>query len=283
MRWTVLQWIALMWILAVVVGAFGSLFEPPWVLDGFWFILVPPFVMASLLGIWLTAGIGPVWLRMLGMIVGQSLLVLIMALISYESPVDFTPGLAATTAFTALAMLGLGCLGSMLPIHTTWKVRIALWEIVVSVGLIGVTFAIIRLVSEIFVWDWLAWASQAGVHFLVFSLFSGTLMTIVLLPLIVRGRRPRSIAAILLLVAVALIPLIEARTFELLDLTGGHLELFYAAHAGQTVMALAIMIPLITIFPGVLVKHMRPEVKPLDRVDEKPHHPHGEQDFADMQ
>lgn len=283
MKWTSRQWLSLLWILAVFVGAFLLLFVAPTTIGDFWYILVTPFVTAALLGIWLTAGIGPVWLRLLGMLVGQCLLVFVMALTSGENPVGFTPGLAATTASTALAMLGLGCVGSFLPIQSTWKVRIALWEIVVSIGLIGVTLAIVRLLSEIYQWDWPAWASRAGVHFLVFALFTGAMMTIALLPLIVTGKKPRWFMGTMLAFALALIPPIESMTFSLLSLSGGDIELFYAAHIGQTVMALAIMIPLINAFPGVLVRQTPPKVEPGDLVDEKPDQPSVEQDFADMQ
>ncbi|QDU73122.1 hypothetical protein Pan97_00890 [Bremerella volcania] len=283
MKWTSRQWVALTWVLAVCIGFFLLQFIPEWVPGDFWFILVAPFVIASLLGIWLTAGMGPVWLRMLSMLVGQSLLIWIMAVVSYESPVGFTPGLAATTAFTAVAMLGLGCLGSILPIQSTWSVRIALWEIVVSVGLIGVSLAIIRLVSELYAWDWPEWASRAGVHFLVFALYTGLLMTLALLPLIVKGRLPRGLAVIVLLAAIAIIPPIESLTFLQLDLDGGDLDLFYAAHTGQIAMALAIMIPLVVAFPGFLVRQTRIEVSSKNQTEDKPQPPTGEQDFADMQ
>lgn len=144
------------------------------------------------------------------------------------------------------------------------------------------TLAIVRLISEIFVWEWPQWASRAGVHFLVFALFTGVLMTISLLPLVVRGRAPRWFAASLLLVAVVLIPPIETWTFDQLDLRGGDLDLFYAAHLGQTVMVLAIMIPLVTLFPGVLVRQTHRDVDKVDQIDQQ-HQPSGEQDFADMQ
>ncbi|PQO37103.1 hypothetical protein C5Y96_08060 [Blastopirellula marina] len=283
MKWTKWQWVALIWIVSVFAGVLILLLLGPWIMDDFWFVLVGPFVVASLLGIWLTAGMGPVWLRLLGMLVGQSLLVALMGMGSGESAVGFTPGLAATTALTALAMLGLGCAGSILPIHSTWSVRIALWEIVVSIGLIGVTFAVIRLVSEIYTWEWTQWASQAGAHFLVFSLYTGGLMTLTLLPLLVRGKGPQVFSAIMLLLAVVLIPPIEATTFDLLRLSGGDIELFYAAHIGQTVMALAIMIPLVAAFPGVLVRQTPPAVKPVEQTAQKRIPSETEEDFAEMQ
>jgi len=282
MHWTKWQWAALFWILLVFGGFLGSLSLHPFIIE-FWVILVGPFVMASLLGIWLTAGMGPVWLRLLGMLVGQSLLVLMMSMVSNESPVGFTPGLAATTASTALAMLGLGCLGSLLPIRSTWNVRIALWEIVVSIGLIGVTLAIVRIVSEVYVWEWPEWAARAGVHFLVFSLYTGLLMTLTLLPLLVKGKGPRWSAITILLLAMGLIPPIESGTFALLNLSGGDPELFYAAHIGQTVMALAIMVPLIHCFPGVLVRQTQPQDKPAESASAKPSPSDKEADFADMQ
>jgi len=280
MKWSIWQWAALIWILGVFAGVFVLLFQLPWAFVGFWFVLVGPFVAAALLGIWLMAGIGPVWLRMFGMIVGQCVLIMIMGWIVPESPVSFTPGLAATTATTALAMLGLGSTGSLLPIQMTWNIRVALWEIVVSIGLIGVTLAIIRVIAEMFSWQWPQWASEAGVHFLVFSLYTGVLMTIALLPLVVRSYAARWSTAALLLGAVILIPPIEAWTFTWLRLDGGDLDLFYAAHAGQVVMALAIMIPLVTIFPGVLVRQSHPETKPVEPVSDQKSK---DQDFADMQ
>lgn len=277
------QWVALIWILAIFTGMLGLPYFYGRVVDEFWFILVGPFVSASLLGVWLTSGSGPVWLRLLGMLVGQCLLIWNMASMSHATPVSFTPGLAAATAFTAVAMLGLGCLGSVLPIQSTWKVRIALWEIVVSMGLIGVTLAIIRLLSEIYQWNWPNWAIEAGVHFLVFALYTGLLMTLVLLPVLVTGIGPRSFAAAMLLVAVVLIPLIEYGTFDLLNLRGNNLKLLYAAHIGQTVAALAITIPLVIAFPGWLVRQTPPAMKAVEPEVLEQTPPDAEQDFAQMQ
>lgn len=284
MKWTIWQWAALIWIVAIFATFLGiPLTGRYWNAAPFWFILVGPFVTASLLGIWLIAGVGPVWLRMLGVLVGQSLLVWLMMYITLESAVAFTPGLAASTASTALAMLALGCMNSILPIQSTWNVRIALWEIVVSIGLIGLALAIMRVVSGIDQWRWPDWASSAGVHFLVFAAFTGLLMTLALMPLIVRGRGPRWGAALMLLAAVVLIPPIETLTFNLFRLDGGDLELFYPTHIGQTVMALAIMIPLTVFFPGVLVRQTRVEVKPDKPAIEPSPQPSDEHDFADMQ
>lgn len=283
MQWTSQQWVALAWILAIFVSAFATMFLVGRNPDAFWFVLVVPFVTASLLGIWLIAGIGPVWLRVLGMLVVQSLLVLAMSLISDESPVDFTPGLAATTAGTAVAMLGLGCLGSLLPIRSTWSVRIALWEVVISVGLIGVALAIIRAISEMYAWDWPEWANRAGVHFLVFSLYTAALMSLAVLPLLVQGAGPRLLAAVLLLFALLTLPPLESWTFLQFGLNGGYITLFYAAHFGQAAMAWAIMIPLVKYFPGVLVRQTRPAAVAPGPVGKKPYEHHDEHDFADMQ
>lgn len=283
MNWTGRQWVALIWIVAVFAGAFALLFDLPWLLDDFAFKLVLPFVTASLLGIWLVAGMGPVWLRLLGMLVVQSLLILVMSFVVPENPAAFAPGLAATTAFTALAMLGLGCLGSVLPLQSTWSIRIALWEIVISVGLIGVALAVMRGVSELYQWDWPNWAMHAGIHYLVFSLYTGLLMTIVLLPLVVRGRGPRLFAIVLLLLAILLIPPIELWTFGQFELMVRGLDFFYAAHTGHTVLALAIMIPLVWAFPGVLVRQTRSEAKPTEQTASTQKQESDQEDFADMQ
>lgn len=283
MYWTICKAAALTWVLGIVVGSLYMLFDIPWLLDDFWFTLVPPFVIASLLGIWLTAGMGPIWLRLLGMAAGLSILILIKSQTSHGDPASFTPGLAAATGSTALAMLGLGCLGSVLPIQSTWNVRIALWEIVVSIGLIGVTLAVVRILAELFPWDWPSWAMQAGVHYLVFSLFTGLLITITLMPLVVRGYAPRAFSIILLLVALLIVPPIESWTFEQLDLDGGRVDLFYSAHAGQTVMALAIMVPLIFFFPGVLVRQTSFTADPIAKPVVKKEPLETETDFADMQ
>ena len=283
MKWTIGQWAALTWLLAVFIGVFGAPFVARGILENFWFLLVQLFLIASLLGIWLTAGIGPFWLRLLGMLVGQCLSFWGMAIVIEEIHVGITTGLAATTAFTSLSVLGLGCLGSLLPVQLTWNVRISLWEIVVSVGLIGVALAAIRFLSEIYQWNWMAWTSLAGFQYLVLAFFTGLLMTFVLLPLIVHGRGARWLAVILLLAAIALVPLIETATFQLFRLNGGDLFLFYTVHICQAGMALAIMIPLVTAFPGVLIRQTNPAGPPVDQVE-----PHADssrlaEDFAEMQ
>ncbi|MFN3150584.1 hypothetical protein [Bremerella sp.] len=283
MKWTSRQGVALIWIVAVFAGAFFLAFDSPWMWNNFWLKLVAPFVTASLLGIWLVAGRGPVWLRLMGMLVGQSVLILVMSLAVPENPAAFTPGLAATTASTAMAMLGLGCLGAVLPIQSTWSIRIALWEVVISVGLIGVTLAVIRGVSEMYQWDWPNWATNAAIHYLVFSLYTGLLMMIVLLPLIVRGRNPRLFAIVLLLLGILLIPPMDYLTFMQFDLRVSGLDLFYAAHTGQVVMALAIMIPMVLAFPGVLVRQTQLEVQPVEQPVDIQQQESVQQDFADMQ
>ncbi|MEW4565389.1 hypothetical protein AB1K70_22880 [Bremerella sp. JC770] len=283
MKWTTWQWAAFAWLFAVFIGVFGAPFVARGMLPNFWFVLVQPFVTASLLGIWLTAGIGPIWMRILGMLAGQILSVWGMAMVLYLVPEDITSGLAATTAFTALAMLGLGCLGSLLPIRLTWNVRFSLWEIVISVGLIGVALAAARLLSVIYQWDGAEWASTGRMDCLVFALFTSLLMAFALLPMIVDGHRTRWLAVGLLLSAIVLIPPLEVLTFQLLEQRDVNLFRFYTVHFGQTVMALAIMIPLILAFPGVLVRQTRPEAKPSDHVEPKHNVPTSQQDFADMQ
>ena len=278
-HWNLRKFVALTWVLVVLAGPFLLLFFRPPVLSDFWYTLVPPYVTASLLGIWLIAGIGPVWLRLLGMVVGQSVLILIMTYVWNENPVGFAPGLAATTAVTALGMLGLGCLGSLLPIQSSWHVRIALWEIVISIGLIGVALAILRIVSETHVWDWRNWAQYTGIHYLVFSVYTGVLMLIVLLPLLIKQRGLRVLSVVFLLVAVALVPALDFWTFHQFNLRVSNMNLFYAAHIGQTVMALAIIIPMVLCFPGVLVRQTIPPGKTTEPSDPDPR----EEDFADLQ
>lgn len=283
MKWTIPQWIALIWLLAIFVGTMGAPFVASGILRNIWFILIQVFVIASLLGIWLTAGMGPFWLRLLGMLVMQILLFWGVAIVFDQIHIGINVGLTATTAFTTVSMFGLGCLGSLLPIRLTWNARISLWEIVVSVGLIGVTLAAVRFLFEIYQWNWAAWASLAGLQYLVFALFTGLLMTLVLLPLIINGRGPRLFAIFLLLLGILVIPPIEFWTFDQLEPDADDLSLFYAVHTGQTILALALMIPLVVPFPGVLVRQTPPEVPPAAPLDEKQNHPGTQEDFAEMQ
>ncbi len=271
--------LARLWFLVLFFGTIIVPLIPGIPTEEFWSVLVTPFVAASMLGFWLTAGYGPVWLRLLAMVVGQSLLMLFIGLATGEHPMFFSPGLAATTAFTASALLGIGCIGSVVPISITWQVRIALWEIIVSVGLVGVALAIARLIASMYAWDWPTWAAREGIHFLVFALFTGLQMMFVLLPLIVRGRGMRWGAAALLVVAVALIPPVEFWTFTDLNLSTRGMSMFYAAHMGQTLLGLAVMIPLTIAFPGVLVQQTAPQSETAKQLQPQP----SEEDFADLQ
>ncbi len=254
MNWTGRQCLALIWIIAVFVATFGVLLSSNWVGDGFWYGLTVPFFTASLLGIWLTAGSGPFWLRLLSVVVGQSLLIAAMMPAVPESPVSFTPGLAAATATTAMGTLALGCMGTFVPIATSWTVRIALWEVVASIGLLAIALGILRALSEFTEWNWSNWAGVAGVHFLVFSIFTGVVLTILLLTMVVNGIVARILSVVLVIATALLVPPLESWTFDALNLDGGKIELFYAAHTGHLVMGLAVMLPAILAFPGVLIR-----------------------------
>ncbi|MBI1249470.1 hypothetical protein GC197_16720 [bacterium] len=263
MNWTLRQWLALAWIVLLHALLYSTMVTNFWDypnllgLDDFLLILVilvVPITSAGILGVWLTAGVGPGWLRLISVVAGQVLLIWAMVSAVPADPISIVPGLAICTATVAMGTFFLGCLGSVLPMFSLWNVRFALWEIIATVSLMGVVFAIIKYLVAVETWNWSNWHADGGYEFLTFALFSGLIITITLVPLLVRRMIYCIIASAGLLISLVVMPPIEAAIFTQLGLEGGELELFYPVHLGQAGMMLAITIPLVVAFPGFLVR-----------------------------
>ncbi len=261
------KWLALTGVVLLHGALWGALAVTGWASPGrhpnaAWLFLSVPYVGAGVLGFWLAAGGSKPWLRMMVCLVGVSGTLAMLVSVTQFHPLVLAPSLAATTAFSALTTLALGCLGGVVPRWSVWQVRFALWEIIAATGLVAVCLAAWRIASRGGLLNWNEWLGAEGAEFLTFACVSGVFVPLCALPLLFRvSIWGRLLGLGLLGVVWVILPSVEQWLF-LLSNRGASLDILYGAHLGQLVIGVPTFLLLGYAVPGFVRTAAAPQEAP---------------------
>ncbi|GAA4430541.1 hypothetical protein [Bremerella cremea] len=257
-----MKWLAIIWLLALYFVLYGLMYTETYQTRVV-LLMTVPYTWACLLGIWLAAGSASAVIRLLGTIAVSCLLVGPIVHLDYH-PTPFSVGLATATSVSAILTLMLGSLNAMLPVRTTWQVRFALWEVVVSVTLLAFTFAWLKELSELTEWQLKDWPDIIGGDTMALAAFTSVLVVATLLPVSVLRARDRWIGWGILLVTLAALPILECITFHSLYGTNFTPLFFYQHNLYQAGLSLAVLIPFTRWLPGVLLRETPAPAEPVE-------------------